>query len=72
MDFDVLNLFLIVLFSAVGLGYFIYGKRQRQAPSLLAGLLLMIYPYFISGTFPIIVVGLLLMAGPFVAKRMGW
>jgi hypothetical protein len=72
MDSDVLNLFLIVLFSAIGLGYFVYGKRQREGLSLIAGLLLMIYPYFISGTLGIVAVGLALMAGPFIAKRMGW
>lgn len=72
MDFDAVNLFLIVWFSAAGLGYFIYGKRQRHAPSLLAGLLLMFYPYFITGTGGLITVGLLLMAGPLIAKRMGW
>lgn len=72
MDTDVLNLFLIVLFSAIGLGYFVYGKRQREGPALIAGLLLMIYPYFISGTLAIVAVGLALMGGPFIAKRMGW
>jgi len=72
MDTDVLNLFLIIFFSAAGLGYFVYGKRQKQASALLAGLLLMIYPYFTSGTVGIVAVGLLLMAGPFIARRIGW
>jgi hypothetical protein len=72
MEFDYLNLFLILFFSAAGMGYFIYGKRQKNASALMAGLLLMIYPYFISGTVGIVGVGLLLMAAPFIAKRMGW
>jgi hypothetical protein len=71
MDSNVLNLFLIVWFSAVGMGYFAYGKRQRNGIALIAGLLLMIYPYFISSTLGIVGVGLALMAGPFIAKRMG-
>jgi hypothetical protein len=72
MEFDVLSLSLSVLFGAVGFGYFIYGKRQRQGPPLIAGLLLMIYPYVISGTWSLIVVGLILMASPFAARRLGW
>ncbi|HUK57160.1 MAG TPA: amino acid transport protein [Nitrospiria bacterium] len=72
MEFDTLNLFLNVLFSAIGLGYFVYGKRQRQGPALLAGLLLMIYPYFVSNTLGIVGAGLTLIAAPFLAKRMGW
>jgi len=72
MNNEVLNLFLIVLFSAIGLGYFVYGKRQREGPALIAGLLLMIYPYFISSTLGLVGAGLALIAGPFLAKRMGW
>ncbi|MBI3812431.1 MAG: amino acid transport protein [Nitrospirae bacterium] len=72
MDFDVINLFLIVGFSAAGMGYLAYGKRQQNGIVLAAGLLMMVYPYFISGTVGIIAVGLLLMAAPFIAKRMGW
>jgi len=37
-----------VLIGSVGLGLFVYGKRQRRAPHLVAGLALMIYPYFVS------------------------
>ncbi|HET6466222.1 MAG TPA: hypothetical protein VFH55_11485 [Nitrospiria bacterium] len=72
MNNEVLNLFLIVLFSTIGLGYFVYGKRQREGPALIAGLLLMIYPYFISSTLGLVGAGLALIAGPFLAKRMGW
>lgn len=72
MDFDVLNLFLIVWFSAAGMGYFAYGKRQHNGIALAAGLLLMVYPYFTSGTVLLIAVGLLLMAAPFIARRLGW
>jgi hypothetical protein len=69
MTSDEWNLFIIVLFSAVGLGYFVYGKKQRKGGALIAGLLLMVYPYFISGTLLLVLVGLLLMAGPFAARR---
>lgn len=65
------NLFIILFFSAVGLGYFIYGKRQRSGPSLIAGLGLMIYPYFISNAWGLIGLGLLFMAIPFAARRFG-
>jgi hypothetical protein len=69
MTSDEWNLFIIVFFSAVGLGYFVYGKRQRKGSALIAGLLLMVYPYFISGTLLLVLVGLLLMAGPFAVRR---
>jgi hypothetical protein len=33
--------------GSVGLGYFFYGKRQRRGLHLTAGILLMVYPYFV-------------------------
>jgi hypothetical protein len=37
-----------VLIGSVGFGLFVYGKKQRRPPHLVAGLLLMVYPYFVS------------------------
>jgi len=37
-------LFTALFVSLVGLGLFIYGKNERRAPQLGAGLVLMIYP----------------------------
>jgi len=39
-----------LLFSSIGLGYFIYGKRQKAVAPLFCGLGLMIYPYFVSNS----------------------
>ena len=41
-------LLLGVVFSSIGLGYFIYGKKQQQTMPLICGIALMIYPYFIE------------------------
>ena len=72
MDTETMNLLLIVLFSSIGFGYFIYGKRLQEGVPLFSGLLLMVYPYFISSTLGMIAVGLLLVVCPLVAKRIGW
>lgn len=72
MELNIPSLVLSLIFSSIGLGYFLYGKRQQQFVFLLVGLALMIYPYIVSGTATITAVGLVLSAGPFVARRMGW
>jgi hypothetical protein len=36
-----------LLIGSVGMGLFVYGKRQRRAPHLAVGILLMVYPYFV-------------------------
>jgi len=56
------------MFGAVGLGYFVYGKRQELLVPLVCGIVLMIYPYFVSGTVTIVLVGIVLMAIPFYWK----
>jgi hypothetical protein len=52
--------------GAIGVGYFIYGKRQAKFAPLIAGMMLCIYPYFIDGVLWTIVVGVVLIAAPFV------
>jgi hypothetical protein len=65
-------LVLSLVFSTIGFGYFRYGKRQGESLLLIVGVMLMVYPYFITSPLAVVVVGLFLMAGPFVAKRFGW
>ena len=59
---------LSVLFSSIGAGYFIYGKKQQQFVPLLTGLALCVYPYFMSNGSAIVVVGILLTAIPWLIK----
>ena len=41
-----------VLFGAIGLGYFTYGKKQKAVVPLFVGMALFIFPYFISNIYP--------------------
>ncbi len=54
-----------VVFGSVGLAYFVYGKKQGRFAPLLCGIGLMAFPYFISNTFLVIVVGLALSVVPY-------
>lgn len=54
-----------LLFSSIGLGFFLYGKKQRAVVPLICGLALMIYPYFISNIAMLIVIGVVLAAIPY-------
>lgn len=53
------------LFGLIGFGYFLYGKRQQDAVSMLVGIALCIYPYFVAQVYLIIAIGLALMAIPY-------
>jgi len=54
-----------LLFSSIGLGFFLYGKKQRAVVPLVCGLVLMIYPYFIANVFALVVIGIVLTAVPY-------
>jgi hypothetical protein len=54
-----------LLFGSIGLGYFVYGKRQRVVMPLACGLALMAFPYFVSNTVLLVAIGLALMALPY-------
>ena len=58
-----------LLFGSVGLGFFIYGKRQHAPVPLLCGLGLMLFPYFVSNTWILVLVGASLMALPYFLRR---
>ena len=57
-----------VLFSSIGLGFFVYGKKQSRLVPLVAGLALMIYPYFVD-TVPLLLgVGVALITLPYFIR----
>ena len=47
------------------MGIFIYGKKQRTVVPLICGLMLMIFPYFVSNTFLLVTVGVVLISLPY-------
>jgi len=66
-SFDTTSLFLSLIFSSIGFGYFIYGKRQANYIAKLTGIALMIYPYLVSSNMAMVLVGIALM---FIPKFM--
>ncbi len=58
-----------LLFGCIGMGYIMYGKKQRNAIALVAGVALCGFPYFISNILLMILVGAILMAIPFFIKQ---
>ncbi len=57
-----------LLWSSIGLGYFIYGKKQRAVVPLVCGLVLMIFPYFIANVALLVAVGVVVTAIPYFLR----
>jgi hypothetical protein len=72
LSFDSDTFFLSFLIGSVGFGFFIYGKKQSRLPQLIAGLLMMVYPYFTETVTSTLVVGANVGAGLWFAVWMGW
>jgi len=57
-----------VLFGSIGLGYLVYGRKQRRGIALLSGVVLCVFPYFVSSVFLMILIAIILMALPYFIK----
>lgn len=62
------QLFLGIIFGSVGLGYAVYGRKQRAVVALLAGIALMALPYFIANVIALVLIGAGVCALPFIYK----
>lgn len=58
-----------VITGSIGVGYFVYGKKQQSLVPMLAGAALCVYPYFISTLWLTILIGVVLVVAPFVFRR---
>ncbi|HOC11053.1 MULTISPECIES: hypothetical protein [Thermomonas] len=57
-----------VLFGAVGVGYVLYGRKQRAPLPLVSGVALMVIPYFLSNAVLLFVLGIALAVLPWVVR----
>jgi hypothetical protein len=69
---DPASLFLDLVIGAVGLALFVYGKKAARSPQLAAGLLLMVYPYFVSSALQMFWIGAAIVGGLAAALWLGW
>ncbi len=58
------NLILGLIFSSIGIGYFIYGRKQSNIVARYCGLALLLYPYLVTDTLTMVAVGIGLMVTP--------
>ncbi len=64
-----MGLFVGIIMSAFGLGYFVYGKKSDDLLFLFTGIALMIYPYFFQNVMAIVIIGVILLIAPFALKK---
>ena len=65
-------LFLSLFPSGIGFVLFIYGRKQQRWPQLVAGLLLMVYPYFVDSALWLAFIGASIGLALWAAIRLDW
>lgn len=63
------NIWVGLITGVIGMGYFVYGKKQSRIIPFISGISLMVYPYFIDSLMLSICIGAFLIIVPFVVSR---
>lgn len=65
-------LFASLVWGSVGLGYFIYGKKQSSWPPMIGGILMMVASYFVGSALLMSLVSIGLMAAVYFLLKQGY
>ena len=63
------GLVLNLVFSCIGGGYALYGRKQHKSIALISGVLLMFYGYFIDNISALFIIGLVLSIVPWLWRE---
>lgn len=57
-----------MIFGSIGIGFFVYGKKQKTVIPLISGIGLIVVPYFISNIYLLVLSGMVLIALPYFIR----
>jgi hypothetical protein len=72
VDLDANVLFASFAVGGIGFVSFAYGKSQGRLPQMVAGILLMGFPYFVSNLILMAAITALILGALWLAVRLGW
>ncbi len=64
-------LFASLIWGSIGLGYFIYGKRQQSISAMVGGILMMVGAYFIGSAVLMSLTSMAIMAAVYFLVTSG-
>jgi hypothetical protein len=72
MDFDPASLFVSFIVSGAGFVLFSFGRKMERIPQLVAGIVLMVFPYFVTDILAMLAITLGIVAALWGALYYGW
>ena len=58
--------------SLVGLAVLMYGRKEVRVPHMVAGVILIVFPYFVGIWWLAILIAVVILTGLAVMSRLGW
>jgi hypothetical protein len=65
---DATTLFAGVILGSLGMGYIVYGRKQKKGIALLSGLILSGLPWFVSNVYFLLIAGIAFAVLPFLVR----
>ena len=72
MDFDANSLLASLFVSSIGFVLLVYGKKMARVPQFVVGLVLLVFPYLVSGAVWILLIGAALVGVLWFFVKLGW
>ena len=72
MNFDSSFLFASLLWGSIGVGYWIYGKKQREMMPMIGGAVMVGVSYLVSSWLPMSLLCLALMVTIYLLVKRGY
>lgn len=72
MSLDGNSLLASIFVSGIGFVLFAYGRKQARYPQVLAGLALLVFPYFVPDVLAMFAIALVILVGVWGAVRAGF
>jgi hypothetical protein len=69
--FNASFLFACLVWGSVGVGYFIYGKRQQSISAMAGGILMIVVSYFIASALLMSLISLAIVAAVYFLVKRG-
>ncbi len=57
-----------MLFGAIGVGFVIYGRKQKAIVPLCVGIALCVFPYFVANVYVLVLIGAVVMMIPYFVR----